>query len=346
MTIQKKITIIFLSFLSFLSFNFAHSNDDVYNESESYFYAGQKLGWARYSNNCDDKVNCKIDTFGYSVFSGFQFNRWYALEASISSYGSPDYKINSDFIESNTSIWGGEILSKFRVLDITSHLHAYAKLGLGYQYLNQPSSYTNKSHYFGLLGAAGLEYDITDQWSLRAEVQHIDFKEKEDNFNQGKDVTFSSIGLSYKFGQSRTKTVFQEVEKIVEKTEIQQVNYELVSESFYSNFANDSYELISANDIDKLIPEIKKSQGMITIIGHTDSIGRPLYNYQLSYKRAQSVADYLIKNGIKSDQVFVIGMGEDKPIADNLSYEGRAKNRRVEVIFNRLLKHNNNIETY
>ncbi|EKO3937431.1 outer membrane beta-barrel protein, partial [Vibrio metschnikovii] len=172
MAIQKKITIIFLSFLFF---NFAHSNDDINSQDESYFYAGQKLGWARY-NNCDNKVNCKIDTLGYSVFSGFQFNRWFSLEASLSSYGRPDYKINSDLIESNTSIWGSEILSKFRVLDITNHLHAYAKLGLGYQYLNQPSSYTNKSHHLGLLGAVGLEYDITDQWSLRAEVQHIDFK--------------------------------------------------------------------------------------------------------------------------------------------------------------------------
>ena len=73
-------------------------------------------------------------------------------------------------------------------------------------------------------------------------------------------------------------------------------------------------------------PEIK-----IEIKGHTDSVGSKITNKRLSNNRAQAVADYLSSKGISSDRLSAVGMGEDEPIADNKTAEGRAMNRRVEL---------------
>jgi len=69
----------------------------------------------------------------------------------------------------------------------------------------------------------------------------------------------------------------------------------------------------------------------VKITGHTDSSGKPEYNQKLSVKRAEAVRAYLVSLGVDASKLEVAGMGEDKPIADNKTAAGRAKNRRVEV---------------
>lgn len=68
----------------------------------------------------------------------------------------------------------------------------------------------------------------------------------------------------------------------------------------------------------------------VTVEGHTDSIGSDQYNQRLSERRANAVRKYLIEKGIASSRIRVVGYGEQRPIADNRTPEGRAKNRRAE----------------
>lgn len=68
----------------------------------------------------------------------------------------------------------------------------------------------------------------------------------------------------------------------------------------------------------------------IIITGYSDSSGAASYNKTLSKKRAQAMKDYLVKMGWSAEKITVIGNGEENPIADNATKEGRAKNRRVE----------------
>jgi OOP family OmpA-OmpF porin len=65
--------------------------------------------------------------------------------------------------------------------------------------------------------------------------------------------------------------------------------------------------------------------------GHTDSVGTERYNQGLSERRASSARDYVAKKGIPAARIATRGFGESKPIADNKTADGRAKNRRVEV---------------
>lgn len=70
----------------------------------------------------------------------------------------------------------------------------------------------------------------------------------------------------------------------------------------------------------------------IQVVGHTDNTGSAAYNMDLSQRRAGAVASILIGDGVASNRVQVIGRGEDQPVASNLTEEGKAQNRRVEII--------------
>ncbi|WP_171240200.1 OmpA family protein [Ruegeria sp. HKCCA5491] len=69
----------------------------------------------------------------------------------------------------------------------------------------------------------------------------------------------------------------------------------------------------------------------VQVIGHTDSDGEASYNQSLSERRARSVADILQANGVNSARISTIGLGENRPAASNLTPEGKALNRRVDI---------------
>ncbi|MGH8462808.1 MAG: OmpA family protein, partial [Pseudomonas sp.] len=72
----------------------------------------------------------------------------------------------------------------------------------------------------------------------------------------------------------------------------------------------------------------------IKIMGHTDSQGADDYNQALSERRASSVAEYLISQGLAPSKVTSQGRGEREPVADNDTEAGRAQNRRVDLHLN------------
>jgi outer membrane protein OmpA-like peptidoglycan-associated protein len=69
----------------------------------------------------------------------------------------------------------------------------------------------------------------------------------------------------------------------------------------------------------------------IEISGHTDNVGKPSDNMALSNNRAKAVVSYLISKGITAQRLAAKGYGETKPVADNKTEEGKAKNRRTEL---------------
>ena len=71
---------------------------------------------------------------------------------------------------------------------------------------------------------------------------------------------------------------------------------------------------------------------VVQVVGHTDNVGDAGYNYDLSERRARSVAGVLISSGVSSSRIQTFGRGEDQPKASNLTPEGRQQNRRVEIV--------------
>ncbi len=88
---------------------------------------------------------------------------------------------------------------------------------------------------------------------------------------------------------------------------------------------------VSLVELDKLLQLLNENpQIKVLVSGHTDNIGAPADNLKLSNNRAKAVADYLISKGIDPKRLTWKGFGETKPVADNKTEEGRAKNRRTE----------------
>lgn len=87
--------------------------------------------------------------------------------------------------------------------------------------------------------------------------------------------------------------------------------------------------------LDKLAATMNEyNQNTVTIAGHTDSVGNPSYNMNLSRDRADSVRNYLVSRGVASNRINVVAYGQTRPIADNNSDYGRQQNRRVELTVN------------
>jgi outer membrane protein OmpA-like peptidoglycan-associated protein len=87
----------------------------------------------------------------------------------------------------------------------------------------------------------------------------------------------------------------------------------------------------SFGKLNKAVAVLKKYPGVkLEIGGYTDSTGKRKLNVALSKKRAEAVRDYLVKKGVATERLTAIGYGPDKPVADNKTRKGRAKNRRIE----------------
>jgi outer membrane protein OmpA-like peptidoglycan-associated protein len=88
--------------------------------------------------------------------------------------------------------------------------------------------------------------------------------------------------------------------------------------------------------LDEVAQALEKSEADTFVVeGHTDSRGSESTNQELSYRRAQTVRDYLVERGVPSEKIRAVGHGKARPVADNGTAEGRANNRRVEIVIQR-----------
>jgi type II secretory pathway predicted ATPase ExeA/outer membrane protein OmpA-like peptidoglycan-associated protein len=159
-------------------------------------------------------------------------------------------------------------------------------------------------------------------------------KKTDKNIQQGKHASVSNSGrsgvkevpteLSYRQKYERSRLADALNQQIIEKGKI------------LIQFANNSYELSESSFeiLDKILnfafldPNIK-----INVEGFTDSFGNYWYNKKLSQSRADAVKNYFVEQGLNPSRIKSRGRGSDLPIGDNLSFEGRRRNRRVEIRF-------------
>jgi OmpA-OmpF porin, OOP family len=107
----------------------------------------------------------------------------------------------------------------------------------------------------------------------------------------------------------------------------------IVLKNIYFESADFELEPRSFLELKKLLFLMRQNPTMsIEIHGHTDNEGTPEYNLKLSQGRAESVANFLVYNGIKAYRMKSKGFGETKPLTENETEEGKQKNRRVEFM--------------
>jgi OmpA-OmpF porin, OOP family len=105
--------------------------------------------------------------------------------------------------------------------------------------------------------------------------------------------------------------------------------------ALYINFDFDKADIRPESQpiIDEVVKLLRDNPGLsLTVEGHTDNVGTPDYNRRLSDERATSVVAALTAQGIEARRLRAAGFGQERPIADNGTDEGRARNRRVELV--------------
>ena len=125
---------------------------------------------------------------------------------------------------------------------------------------------------------------------------------------------------------AKIHTIFvkPKAKKIKRKLVLAGINFETGS----STISSKSYIILDeVFESLKAYPEVK-----IEIQGYTDNTGRRATNMRLSQERAESVMNYFIGKGISPARMRAVGYGPDNPIASNATREGRAENRRIELI--------------
>lgn len=308
------------------------------------WYLGGRAGWVNYQDACDaGNTSCSNDVLGYGAYGGFQFKPWFALELALTDYGNPSSAYPADSVD--VDMFGSE-LSVLLSYPLFTDVDLYARVGLAYQHIDKQSTWlgSQTADEWGVVSAVGLDYALSNNWSLRGEYQFIDGIGNGDTLQS--DMHFISLGLTYRFGSS-SRPVIASAPAVVEPIESSVVSEPVevvpvppaistskVLLSSGAMFDFNSAVLKPNAELVELAQKIASvNDGDVRVIGHTDSIGSVEYNQKLSEARAQAVADYLISVGVPRPRISASGAGEQHPIASNMYNEGRSKNRRVEVEF-------------
>ncbi len=196
----------------------------------------------------------------------------------------------------------------------------------------------------------GRVLDKKSNQPLCAQVELIDIEkdqvvaQTESCLDKGEFLMCLPLGKEYAFNVSRNGYLFYSenfsLKKVHDATDpyimdIALSKVEVGSSAVLRNifFQTDSYKLLdnSKVELERLIEFLRQNPLVeIEIGGHTDNVGSPEYNDDLSEKRAKSVFDYLMAHGISEEQLAFQGYGMSEPISSNETAEGRANNRRTE----------------
>lgn len=123
--------------------------------------------------------------------------------------------------------------------------------------------------------------------------------------------------------------------KAIETKYAEQITEAVSSKSYAIQFESGSANIKPASYkmLDEIFESAVVAEGLkLGVYGHTDNKGSDEVNVPLSQKRAESVRAYLLKKGLKQNQIEAKGYGSEKPVADNDTEAGRSKNRRVEIV--------------
>ncbi|MES2776147.1 MAG: OmpA family protein [Bacteroidota bacterium] len=152
----------------------------------------------------------------------------------------------------------------------------------------------------------------------------------------GKEYSFTVNRKGYLFFSDTYSLIDNTTDSIFEKNiPLQPVAVNTMMELKNILFETNSFKLkpSSYNELGKVVQLLKDNPTLkIQIGGHTDNVGKPADNLLLSNNRAKSVVDYLVSQGIVVTRLSYKGFGSTKPLADNKTEAGKAKNRRTELV--------------
>lgn len=306
-------------------------------------------GFTTTSINNDDRGT------GYKLLAGYRFNKYFSIEGGYFDLGKFSFDANT----MPAGTLRGELKAKGTNLDavfsapFTESFSVFARVGMNHANVHDSFAATGAVNLLtpspsenatNIKYGAGLEYDFTRHIGMRAEVERYRIN---DPIQKKGDINLMSLGMVFRFGKHEGETAAQAeappqpppaTSEPVPMLVVVPVPAETQQ---YCTILDIQFEV----DQDDIQREEKERLGVIgtflnkypdataVIEGHTDNVGTPEHNMDLSKSRAQSVVSYLVENQhISASRLTAIGYGDSRPIADNGTDEGKRKNRRIDAV--------------
>lgn len=328
------------------------------------WYAGASIGQSMAEID-DDRINRSLlasgftattisdddKDIGYKLFGGYQFNRNFSLEGGYFDLGKMGFTATTTpagTLQGNIKLNGLNVdavgllplTEKFSLLGRAGLNYAEAKdsfSGTGAVGVANPSASKRDLNYKVGVGA---QYDFTRSFGMRAEAER--YRINDAVGNEG-DVDLLSLGVVYRFG--RGKQAGQETAAapapVAVVAPVLVVVPVAARTAQYCSILDIQFE-INQGDIQREEKEklgvvgtfLKKYPDTTAVIeGHSDNVGDPAHNIELSLHRAESVVSYLVDSfQIAPSRLQARGHGAARPVADNGSEEGKRMNRRINAV--------------
>jgi OOP family OmpA-OmpF porin len=296
------------------------------------------------------------DGTGFKLLGGYSFNKYFAFEGGYFDLGKVGYdattlpagtlsgeiKVKGFNFDAVLSVPFTEKFSIFGRVGVTRAEAKDAFTSTGFVVVSNPNPSEQATN---IKYGAGLQYDFTKSFGMRAELER--YRINDAVGNKG-DIDLASIGFLYRFGRT-SKPVAQYtpapepvapapepyvapvpvVVAVVEKTQK------------YCTILDLTFEIdrgaIQRDDLEKLAVVgtfLTKYPGTTAVIeGHTDNVGTEEHNLKLSKERAESVVNYLVETvHVDRARLSAVGYGWTRPFADNDTEEGKRQNRRINAV--------------
>ncbi|MES2832606.1 MAG: outer membrane beta-barrel protein [Pseudomonadota bacterium] len=301
---------------------------------------------------------------GYKIFGGYQFNRYFAMEGGyfdLGKFGFAATTVPAGRLNGTIALKGVNLDLVGR-LPLTEKFSVFGRVGVNHAQARDNFSGTGavaiadsnpRKRDTNVKFGAGLQYDFTDAFGVRAEIER--YRVNDAIGNKG-DVDLASIGLIYRFGAPAPRAVEQVAAAptpmpapvvVVPAPAPAPVPPTATKISFAADALFDFNKATLKSEgklaLDKLANDLKGTRfDLISIIGHTDRIGSKAYNLKLSASRAEAVKTYLISQaGISAAAIATKGINGDEPVTQPGDCKGSkptkqliaclAPDRRVEV---------------
>jgi OmpA-OmpF porin, OOP family len=298
--------------------------------------ANREIGGGLTSITDDDRDN------GYKLFAGYQLNDNFALEAGyfdLGQFGSRAIKDQVGALKTRTKTKGFNV-DLVGSLPMTEKLSAFARAGVHYseakdRFQGSDNVVVTDRHRrerdVDMKWGGGLQYDFTQKFAMRLEAERYAINDVIGN--NGK-ISMYSLGAIYRFGEQNAAPA-----QAMAAAPVTQRSAKLTEE--YCSMLDIQFEInndeIQREDLERLAVVgtfLKKYPDTKAVVeGHTDNIGTPEANLKLSRDRAESVMSYLVREQrVANHRISAVGYGDTRPIADNVTEDGKRANRRINTV--------------
>lgn len=284
---------------------------------ESYF--GGRIGHSKLFDSCVSNAKCDDENISYGGYLGYRYTPYLSVEYGVDYIGRFEANFGGNGIEvSRSSIWSLSLTPRFNVT-LRDDWQVFVKAGGSFIYADDNSG-------FSPTASIGTELELTPNFGLSAEYQlYQDIPGSKAN---NIDVNSFNIGFTYTF--SKESLITSMPEESVPSMAIVNITYPKTTKTI--QFELEKAEPKEHQAFDKMIEIMELyPQAHLEVTGYSDSTGSEEYNQKLTQKRAEFVAEQIRSLGIDNSRITVKGLGKSKPVADNKTFQGRIKNRRVEV---------------